>query len=593
MVDVKSEIEEWVKTAGRAVVGDANVEIDPMVRPAEPAHGDYQANLAMRLGKELKKNPRQVATEIQAALLQGEGSRWLSAVDVAGPGFLNLKLNAEFVNQRLANMSADARLGVPEKDRKAQNAHAEPGTVVVDYSSPNLAKEMHIGHLRSTIIGDAIARVLSFMGDQVIRQNHLGDWGTQFGMLLEHLLDTGWQSQGDHSIGDLNLLYQAAKARFDADTDFQGRARRRVVSLQAGEPAALELWRGLIDESVRHMNDVYEKLGVLLQDGDIRPESFYNPKLPSVVSDLKADGIVSESQSAMVAFPPGFKNKEGEPLPLIVQKSDGGYGYATTDLAAGRFRVKELGATRIIIVADARQSEHFQMVFSVLRQAQWVPQAVRLEHVAFGTIQGADRKPFATRTGGTVRLVEVLDEAITRARAVLDAKGSDISEAERASIANAVGVGAVKYADLSNERVKDYVFDYERMLALEGNTAPYLQNAYVRIQSIFRKGGITPESLAASAAVLNVVEPAERALALRLFQLPAVLQGVSTSLEPHRLCTYLYELAAGFHTFYEQCRVLNATEDHVRQSRLLLCDLVGRTLKLGLNLLGIEAVPQM
>jgi arginyl-tRNA synthetase len=425
----------------------------------------------------------------------------------------------------------------------------------------------------------------------VIRQNHLGDWGTQFGMLLEHLLDTGWNSQGDHTIGDLNLLYQVAKARFDAEPEFQGRARRRVVSLQAGEPAALALWQQLIDESVRHMNDVYAKLGVLLTDADIRPESFYNPKLKTVLSDLQALGIVTENQSAQVAFPPGFQNKEGEPLPMIVQKSDGGFGYAATDLAAARFRVGELGANRIIIVADARQSEHFQMLFAVLRQAQWLPSSVRIEHVSFGTIQGADRKPFATRAGGTVRLVEVLDEAISRARKVLDEKGTELDDDVRDQIANAVGVGAVKYADLCSERVKDYVFDYDRMLALEGNTAPYLQNAYVRIQSIFRKGGVDQAALVQ--APLLITEAEERALALRLFQLPAVLQGVSSSLEPHRLCNYLYELAAGFHTFYEHCRVLNASDDTVRQSRLRLCDLVARTLKLGLGLLGISAVAQM
>lgn len=587
VIDVKTEIETWVIEAGRAAIGDPNMVLDPMVRGADPQHGDYQANLAMRLGKELKKNPRQLATEIQAQLLNGPGAAWLAKVEVAGPGFLNLSLNPEYVVQRLRALVSDPRLGVPAEFKAESGASA---TVVVDYSSPNLAKEMHIGHLRSTIIGDALSRVLGFMGANVIRQNHLGDWGTQFGMLLEHLLDTGWDAAADHSIGDLNLLYQAAKARFDKEPEFQTRARLRVVALQSGEPQALALWRQLIDESVRHMNDVYKKLGVLLTDADIRPESFYNPRLPGVVSDLQALGVVGESQGAQVAFPDGFKNKEGEPLPLIVQKSDGGFGYAATDLAAARYRVGELGAKRVVYVVDARQAEHFAMVFSVLGKAKWVPEGVSLEHVAFGMMQGKDRKPFATRTGGTVRLVEVVDEAISRAQRVLEEKNSDLSEAERVRVATAVGVGAIKYADLSSERVKDYIFDYDRMLSFEGNTAPYLQNAYVRIQSIFRKSGTTAADLSPSELALG--EPEERALALRLFQLPEVLRGVASSLEPHRLCTYLYDLAASFHTFYEHCRVLNA-EPAQRASRLVLCNVTGGALKLGLNLLGIDVVDQM
>ncbi len=590
MTPVKLEIERWVRDAAERAIRDIDAArelppdaLDPMIKPADPRHGDYQANLAMRLGKLLGQKPRDLAQAIANELEQGQGKDWLSEVSVAGPGFINLGLNRAFVESRLRAMFDDPRLGMPEK--------ATPKTVVVDYSSPNLAKEMHIGHLRSTIIGDAICRVLSFVGDRVIRHNHLGDWGTQFGMLLEHLIDTGWDREGDHSIGDLNQLYQEAKTRFDADPEFKERARKRVVALQAGEEQALALWRQLIGESVRHMNDVYAQLGVLLRDEDIVPESFYNPRLPEVVSDLREASILVESEGAMVAFPEGFKNKEGEPLPLIVQKSDGGYGYATTDLAAGRYRARELGAERIVYVVDARQSEHFAMVFATLRNAGWVTESTALEHVPFGTILGKDRKPFQTRVGGTVRLVDVLDEATSRARQVIDEKSAQLSESEREDIARAVGIGAVKYADLSSERIKDYTFDYDRMLSLEGNTSPYLQNAYVRIQSIFRKGGVDPD--ATSADSLQLEHDQERALAMQLFKLPDVLGSVAASLEPHRLCNYLYELASGYHSFYEHCRVLDPSDQRRQASRLALSRLTADALGLGLQLLGIRVIQQM
>jgi arginyl-tRNA synthetase len=583
MTDVKREVEAWLRAAAVDALGPAG-DVDPLVRVSKDVKfGDYQANLAMGLGKSLGKKPRELAERIVQSLEQRPERAQLESIEVAGPGFINLKLAGNAVNLRLNAMLGDERLGVPRAESSSR--------VVVDYSSPNLAKEMHIGHLRSTIIGDAIARVLEFSGDQVIRQNHLGDWGTQFGMLLVHLRDIGWDSASDHSIRDLNELYQLAKQRFDAEPEFRERARLQVVSLQSGDAVALGLWRQLIGESVRHMNQVYERLGVKLTESDIRPESAYNPVLHDVVRDLQATGLLREDQDAQVVFPPGFSNKEGEPLPLIVQKRDGGFGYAATDLAAARYRVAELGAQRIVYVVDARQSDHFAMLFSTLRAAGWAPPGVSLEHVAFGTILGQDRKPFKSREGGVVRLAEVLDEAAERAARVIEQKDTGLPADQIQRIARAVGVGAVKYADLSNERIKDYVFDWDRMLALEGNTAPYLQNAYVRIQSIFRKGEVDPSTL--SHVQIDAAHPEERKLALLLLQLPQVIASLAANLELHRLCAYLYELASGYHSFYEHCSVLKAESEALRKSRLALCSLVAETLRLGLALLGVQAVEQM
>lgn len=600
--DVKTTVEELVRTAARAALGTAG-DVDPLVRAAkDPKFGDYQANVAMSLGKSLGRKPRELAELIAAELVgatvaEGAGLQdtepavrqaaseppILSDVEVAGPGFINLTLSSAFIQHRTCALFEDARLGVAKT--------LAPQTVVVDYCSPNLAKEMHVGHLRSTIIGDTVCRILEFRGDRVIRQNHVGDWGTAFGMLLEHLIDTGWDERGEHTIGDLNELYREAKARFDNEADFADRARRRVVLLQGGEERALRLWRLLIDESVRHMNDVCGRLGVLLTDDDLRPESFYNSELPDVVRELEERGIAVRDQGAMVAFPEGFTNKAGEPLPLIVQKRDGGFGYAATDLAAGRFRVRQLGAQRVVYVVDSRQADHFAMVFSTLRRAGWAPPEVSLEHVAFGMILGKDRKPFKSRSGDNVRLTDVLHEAEERALKVLDEKGGEFAPGQRRRIARAVGVGAVKYGDLSSERIKDYVFDYDRMLAMDGNTSVYLQNAYVRIRSIFRRGSIAVDQLQADSLVIST--PQERKLALQLFLLPQVIEGVAQSLEPHRLCNYLYELASSYHAFYERCPVLTAENETLRQSRLLLIELVARALRLGLSLLGIEAVEQM
>jgi arginyl-tRNA synthetase len=585
--DIKRRVEQAVRRAAIQVLGAAG-DVDPLVRAAKDERfGDYQANLAMGLAKTLGKPPRELGLAIATAL-NGSTSDLFSKVDVAGPGFINLQLAPVAVEAALAEMAAGDRLGV--------ELSADRQTVVVDYCGVNLAKEMHIGHLRSTIIGDSIARLLSFRGDTVIRQNHTGDWGTQFGMLLEHLIDTGWDAAGEHAIGDLNDLYKQAKTRFDADAGFADRSRARVVALQSGDPVALGLWSKLIEESVRHMDEVCGALGVLLTHEDIRPESFYNDALGPLVEELRAKGLLVEDQGAQVVFCDGFTNKDGDPLPLIVQKSDGGFGYAATDLAAGKFRVETLGAKRVIYVVDARQSDHFTQVFWTLRKSGIAPaELVSFEHVAFGMILGKDKKPFKTRAGDSVRLAEVLEEAEERATAIIrnkiEGRGGSLDTDEQGHIGRAVGIGALKYADLSSERIKDYVFDWDRMLAFEGNTSPYLQNAYVRIRSIFRKGEADFD--AAAHATIHIEQVEERRLALQLLQLPQIVESVAASLEPHRLCNYLCDLATGYHSFYEHCRVLNAESEAVKTSRLALSALVARTLRLGLTLLGIEVIEQM
>jgi arginyl-tRNA synthetase len=576
--DIQAIVEDQLRQATRAALGEAYADADPMVRVADPQFGDFQANLALGLAKAARKKPREIAQAIADQLVN---SPVITRAEVAGPGFINVTLSDSAIIQAARAMWNDVRLGVEPP--------AVAGHVVVDYGAPNLAKEMHIGHLRSSIIGDAIARILRFAGHDVILQNHIGDWGTQFGMLLEHLLDSGWDSERDHALADLNRLYQDASARFETEPEFAERSRQRVVKLQAGDAQSLDFWRMLIAESCTHMNEVFQRLGVLLRDEDRRGESFFNSRLPSVVNDLRSAGVLEESDGAQVVFCDGFASKTGAPVPLIVQKSDGGFGYAATDLAAARFRIHELGRNRLIYVVDARQSDHFAMVFWTLRKAGWAGPDVSLEHVAFGTILGADRKAFKTRSGGTIKLAEVLDEAVSRARATLEAKGRDLGPGELDQIAKAVGVGAVKYADLSSDRIKDYAFDYDRMLSMDGNTAPYLQYAYVRVQSILRRAGDS----GLSADALKVTDPIERELMLQLLELPRLIAQLVATLEPHRLCTYLYELASRVHQFHEKCPVLKAPDADTRQSRLVLSDLAARTLRLGLELLGVTVVERM
>ena len=566
--------------------GEDYQDIDPLLRPTQdPKFGDFQANVAMSLAKALKRKPRDVA---EAICTTAELSDLCEAPEIAGPGFINLSV--------LPSAIADQLLTLADNDRLAIEKDSHPQTVVVDYSGPNVAKEMHVGHLRSTIIGDAIAKVLEFLGHKVIRQNHLGDWGTQFGMLIEHLIDSGWKLDAGNSIGDLNVLYQESKKRFDADENFAERARQRVVSLQGGDSETRALWQALVKASRNYFSEVYERLDVSLQDNDAKGESSYNETLQDTIEELSNKGLTQLDQGATVVYLPEFVGRDDKPLPLIVQKSDGGYLYATTDLACLRYRVRELHADRVIYVTDARQSQHFAMVFKTAELAGWLNHGVKLEHVPFGSVLGEDGKPFKTRSGEIVRLIQLIEEAERRALEVVSSKNPDLSASQQQEVAETVGVGAIKYADLSSDRVKDYVFAWDRMLAMEGNTAPYLQYAYTRVQSIFRKGlqqlGNTDIS-GLHAAHIEIKEPIEKQLALQLFQLESILSTVAERLEPHRLCNYLFELATLFSSFYEACPVLKAQTETSRNTRLLLCELTARTLKLGLNLLGIRVLEKM
>ena len=573
-------VQERLQGAIEGALGSEFAGADPVLRRSSQPGVDYQANAAMALAKRVGKPPRQVADAIVAALQVDD---LCSAVSIGGPGFLNLTFSNDALSAAARDLLGDDRLGAVPADPADR--------VVIDYSSPTLTKELHIGHLRSTVIGDALARTLTFDGHEVIRQNHYGEWGTQFGMLIEHLA-TGATSEPS-SIEDLNAFYQEANARFTTDEDFKDGARRRVVALQAGEAATVELWKSFVAAVVDHAQAVYERLGVTLRPEDARPESSFNDMLDGVAAELEDKGVAWIDDGALCAFPDGFKNREGEPLALMVRKTDGGYGYQATDLAALKHRVDGLGATRVVYVVDARQSQHLAMVFAVARAAGWVPGEVRTEHVAFGTVMGPDGKPFKSRSGENVKLLEVLDEAVERAAAVVAAKNPDLDPESRAAVAHAIGIGAVKYADLANDRVKDYVFDWDRMLAFEGNTGPYLQYAHARIQSIFRRGEMSMDDVSRAAGTVIVAEDAERELVLHLLAFGDAVRATAETLQPHRLCTYLFELASLFTTFYERCPVLRADDDTVRTSRLALCAVTARALGLGLDLLGIKAPQQM
>ncbi|WP_255991250.1 arginine--tRNA ligase [Chitinolyticbacter albus] len=548
----------------------------PVVQPSsKPEFGDYQANGVMGAAKALKTNPRELATKVVAALqLDGIASK----IEIAGPGFINITLADDFLADTVTRQQADVQLGT--------GRHAGD-KVVIDYSSPNLAKEMHVGHLRSTIIGDALARVLAFRGDQVVRQNHVGDWGTQFGMLTAYLVETEQAGSEALALDDLEGFYRAAKQRFDEDAAFADRARDYVVKLQGGDVRVRALWQRFLEVSLAHCEAVYERLGVQLQRDDVMGESAYNDDLPRVVVDLRAAGLLTEDAGAQVVFLDEFKNKEGEAQAYIIQKQDGGYLYSTSDLAALRYRAGKLGARRLLYVVDARQGLHFQQLFTLGRKAGFIGADVATEHVAFGTMMGEDGKPFKTRSGGTVKLVELLDEAERRAFDLVSEKNPDLAEEKRRSIARAVGIGAVKYADLSKHRTSDYIFDWNTMLSFEGNTAPYLQYAYTRLASIFRAAGSFDHH-----AKLTLTEPAEHALALQLAQFPDLLAQVAAETCPHFLCAYLYQLATRFSRFYEACPVLKS-EGETRASRLALCAAAANTLKTGLGLLGIAVLEEM
>ncbi len=582
-----------VAAMGRAfpeAAATAALPFDPQLTPASrPEFGDLQANGALPLAKPLRQPPRQIAAAIVAELEADPAFQALCLPpEIAGPGFINLTLRPELLAAELARRLDDPRLGVP--------AVASPAPVIVDFSSPNIAKEMHVGHLRSTIIGDSLARVLEFRGHPVLRLNHVGDWGTQFGMLITHLKQVAPEALTTADavdLGDLVAFYREAKARFDSDEAFQTRSREEVVKLQSGDPVSRRAWQLLCDQSRREFQLIYDRLGIRLTE---RGESFYNDQLESVVADLDAAGLLVTDDGASCVFLEGVSGKEGKAMPVIVRKSDGGFNYATTDLAAIRYRLAQPpagdGARRVIYVTDAGQASHFAGVFQVARRAGWIPEGARLEHVPFGLVQGEDGRKLKTRSGDTVRLRDLLDEAVERAEADLrrrlEEEGRQEEEDFVRQVALTVGIAAVKYADLSTHRITNYQFSFDRMLALTGNTAPYLLYALVRIAGIARKGG----DLLAFPDPLVYSEPQEWALARQLLQFDAVIAEVEEELLPNRLCTYLFELSQVFNRFYDQVPVLKA-EEPARGSRLALCRLSADTLRLGLGLLGIPTLERM
>jgi arginyl-tRNA synthetase len=548
---------------------------DPVLRRSTRC--DYQVNGALVLARALSVSPADAASRILGAC---DLTGLVSEAQVTPNGFINLTVHDDVIAGCFAALIAEPGLGIAQA--------AMPRTIVVDYSHPNVAKEMHVGHLRTTIIGDALVRMLQRVGHRVIRENHIGDWGTPFGMLIEHLLDIGEASTARLlSVGDLNGFYRSAREKFDTDQGFADRARKRVVALQGGDPQSLTLWRVLVDQSTAYFQHVYDKLGVLLTPADIVGESFYNDMLPAVVSDLRDAGLLSESDGAACCFPAGFVARSGHPLPLIVRKSDGGFGYAATDLAALRDRVSRLSADEILYVVGAPQREHLAMCIAVARDAAWVPSRVTTEHVAFGSVLGPDRRPFKTRAGVSVRLIDLLDEAVEKASVVVREKNPALSEDERDLVARAVGIGAVKYAELSIDRVKDYVFDWSHMLSFDGNTGPYLQYAYARARAVLRKVPDYP------GGKLLLSHPAERALALLILDYANAFAEALESYAPHKLCTYLYAVAESFAAFYESCPILKADDPALRDSRLALTEAATIVLRDGLDLLGIQAMERV
>lgn len=555
---------------------------DPLLRRSDRA--DFQANGMLALAKKLKGNPRELATKVVEGLPAGD---LIKDVEVSGPGFLNITITDEAIVRTLAARAADDRLGVPFAEH--------PGTTVIDYAQPNVAKEMHVGHLRNSVIGDAVVRILEFSGEKVVRRHHIGDWGTQFGMLIQfliehpHELDHEGEVSGEEAMSSLNRLYKASRTLFDSDEEFKARARRRVVDLQAGDEETLALWQRFVDESKIYFYSVFDKLDVEIRDEDIVGESGYNDMLAETCRMLEESGVAVRSNGALCVFFDDVKGPDGKPSPLIVQKSDGGFGYAATDLSAIRDRVGNLKADTLLYVVDARQSLHFKMVFETARRAGWLTEGVNAVQLGFGTVLGKDGKPFKTREGETVRLVDLLDEAIDRATAVVREKAQDLTEEQIAERGAQVGIGAVKYADLSTSVSRDYKFDLDQMVSLNGDTSVYLQYAYARIQSILRKAG---EARPAAHPELALA-PAERALGMHLDQFGELLADVTASYEPHKLAGYLYQLASLYTTFYAECPVLKAETPEQVENRLFLCDLTARTLRQGMSLLGIRTPEQL
>ena len=568
------------KVSQAMIAAGAPADCEPQVRQsAKVQFGDYQANGMMAVAKKLGMAPRQLAEQVLTHLdLNGIASK----VEIAGPGFINIFLDPAFLAQHVQQALASDRLGVTQPAKQ---------TVVVDYSAPNVAKEMHVGHLRSTIIGDAAVRTLEFLGHKVIRANHVGDWGTQFGMLIAWLEKQQQENAGEMALADLEGFYRDAKKHYDEDEAFAERARSYVVKLQGGDEYFREMWRKLVDITMSQNQLTYDRLNVTLTRDDVMGESLYNPMLPGIVADLKAKGLAVESEGATVVFLDEYKNKEGEPMGVIIQKKDGGYLYTTTDIACAKYRYETLHADRVLYYIDSRQHQHLMQAWTIVRKAGYVPDSVPLEHHMFGMMLGKDGKPFKTRAGGTVKLADLLDEALERARRLVAEKNPDMSADELEKLANAVGIGAVKYADLSKNRTTDYIFDWDNMLAFEGNTAPYMQYAYTRVLSVFRKADIDESALANAQVIIN--EDREAQLAARLLQFEETLTVVAREGTPHVMCAYLYDVAGLFSGFYEHCPILSAENEEIRNSRLKLAQLTAKTLKLGLDTLGIETVERM
>lgn len=568
------------KVSQAMIAAGAPADCEPQVRQsAKVQFGDYQANGMMAVAKKLGMAPRQLAEQVLTHLdLSGIASK----VEIAGPGFINIFLEPAFLAEQVQQALASDRLGVSQPTRQ---------TIVVDYSAPNVAKEMHVGHLRSTIIGDAAVRTLEFLGHHVIRANHVGDWGTQFGMLIAWLEKQQQENAGDMALADLEGFYRDAKKHYDEDEAFAERARNYVVKLQSGDAYFREMWRKLVDITMTQNQITYDRLNVTLTRDDVMGESLYNPMLPGIVADLKAKGLAVESEGATVVFLDEFKNKEGDPMGVIIQKKDGGYLYTTTDIACAKYRYETLHADRVLYYIDSRQHQHLMQAWTIVRKAGYVPDSVPLEHHMFGMMLGKDGKPFKTRAGGTVKLADLLDEALERARRLVAEKNPDMPADELEKLAKAVGIGAVKYADLSKNRTTDYIFDWDNMLAFEGNTAPYMQYAYTRVLSVFRKADIDEQALASAPVIIS--EDREAQLAARLLQFEETLTVVAREGTPHVMCAYLYDVAGLFSGFYEHCPILSAENDAIRNSRLKLAQLTAKTLKLGLDTLGIETVERM
>ncbi|WP_112075260.1 arginine--tRNA ligase [Haemophilus influenzae] len=577
-MNIQSILSDKIKQA--MILAGADQSCDALIRQSgKPQFGDYQANGIMAAAKKLGLNPREFAQKVLDNLQLSDIAEKL---EIAGPGFINIFLNPTWLTSEVSTALSQKNLGIQATDKQ---------TVVIDYSSPNVAKEMHVGHLRSTIIGDAVARTLEFLGHNVIRANHVGDWGTQFGMLIAYLEKMQNEHANEMELQDLEAFYREAKKHYDEDEIFAEKARNYVVKLQSGDEYCRTMWKRLVDITMQQNQHNYDRLNVTLTEKDVMGESLYNPMLPSIVKDLKKQGLAVENDGALVVYLDEFKNKEGDPMGVIVQKKDGGFLYTTTDIAAAKYRYETLKANRALVFSDTRQSQHMQQAWLITRKAGYVPDSFSLEHKNFGMMLGKDGKPFKTRTGGTIKLADLLDEAIERATVLINEKNTNLSNDEKEAVIEAVGIGAVKYADLSKNRTTDYVFDWDNMLSFEGNTAPYMQYAYTRIRSIFNKTDIN--STALLAAPLTIKDDKERTLAIKLLQFEEAVQTVGKEGTPHVLCAYLYELAGIFSSFYEHCPILNAENESIKLSRLKLALLTEKTLKQGLTLLGIKTVEKM